>query len=392
MVGKQYAGLMSIIRNPTGEYFLPDDSQSVSEIPPDKLILKPLNGTAKVNAWNFLMLGSIDPNNARMLGLYYVDKDIQDVNNIYDYKIQANYEIQSRDISICGVVQSIGGQYSSLPYLDKPLNLNQLGNTWWEFDEDFSKSHWGKVELSWNFFEQNSNNETWKRFVQPVVYAISTGGNQPRLISPQLKEDKLYFIDQHVNIDENSQYTLIGIDIFGQVSNPLKQSIKLLDKDIPPSPVNLQFKNSVDKIFLKYEYGGHQYLADPDIQSFNIFNKDESIYSQNKIVKYNTIKYLGNTGEGLKKIKINLAEIINPSLFKTVHFINYDEIKLPASKRRKFKIVGADRNSITILTPQNNQYRPEESGKILLEADVRIKNNWKNLNISSPDFESHCFF
>ncbi len=374
-IAEKYAGLMGAILNPSSQYFLVEGNENINDIPPDKLILKTTNeSSSKINAWNLLMFGSLDTNNARMLGLYFVDSSVKSENEIYDYKVEANYIIQSKETIICGVVQSVGGKYSDLPVLKDPLIAIQTNKTWWEFDKDFNESHLGKVRLSWSVPEQNTGNESWKRFVQPVVYALQVDSNKSRLISPQLDENSLYFIDQRVIVKkEEINYNLVGIDIFGQTSNPLKEKIKLIDKDVPPPPVKLQFNSSGNQVFLQYEYGGYQYLTDPQTDRFTIFRKLESIYSGNKKTKYNSFEELGNTESGSRIIKINLAENIGSTSFENIHFIeNFNGNRLPAVKRKKFRISDTTSNSVTFNS--SHSFIPEVKGTVLLEADIRDKN------------------
>lgn len=390
---KKYAGLMSAVRNPSEEYFLLDGFSSINDIPPDKLILKPKEGNkAKLNAWNLLMFGSLDPNNARMLGLYFVDSSVESEDEIYDYKVEADYLIQGKKIRICGVVQNVGGKYSYVPILNNPLTAIQTDKTWWEFDKDFNETHFGRVRLSWPIPELNANNESWKRFVEPVVYALQTDSQKSRLITPQPDESSLYFFDQRVIIKkEEINYTLTGVDIFGQTGNSLKQKIKLIDKDIPPPPVKLQFNYSGNQTFLQYEYSGYQYLTDPGISKFTVFQKLESIYSKNKKIKYSSFEESGNTENGFRIIKVNLLENTGSALFENIHFIeSFDGSKLPAAKRKKFKISAASGNSVSFIS--SHFYIPEAKGTVLLEADLRDKNNgWLNIgsiNFRNPDLSS----
>ncbi len=390
---KKYAGLMSAIRNPSEQNFLLDGFSSINDIPPDKLILKPKDGSqAKLNAWNLLMFGSLDPNNARMLGLYFVDSSVESEDEIYDYKVEADYLIQGKKIRICGVVQNVGGKYSYVPIINNPLTAIQTDKTWWEFDKDFNETHFGRVRLSWPIPEHNANNESWKRFVEPVVYALQADSQKSRLITPQPDESSLYFFDQRVIIKkEEINYTLTGVDIFGQTGNSLKQKIKLTDKDIPPAPVKLQFGYSGNQVILQYEYGGYQYLTDPRINKFTVYQKLESIYSSNKKIKYSSFEELGNTEKGLRIIKVNLLENLGSALFENIHFIeSFDRSRLPAGKRKKFKISETSSNSVTFIT--SHFYTPEPKGIVLLESDIRNKNNgWINtgsVNFRNPALSS----
>jgi hypothetical protein len=94
------------------------------------------------------MLESIDPNNARMLGLYFADTTVKGEAEIQDYKVEAHYTIKAKKVTVCGVVQKIGGKYSALPSLKDNLDLVQTDKSWWEFDKDFNEPHFGEVKLS----------------------------------------------------------------------------------------------------------------------------------------------------------------------------------------------------------------------------------------------------
>lgn len=389
-----YRGLMNAFFNPTNSLFLSDiNYPSIADIPPDKLIFKSNNGnTTKINAWNLLMMGSTDPNNARLLGLYFVDKSAS--GEIYDYKIETNYFIKNKPVTICGVVEGIGGAYTSLPILKPALTAIQMQQTWWEFDKDFSESHYAKVRLFWKIADQYLANNPLTKYTNPIVFDLKIDSGISRQIIPQEENNFQYFLDQKVVLkDIPIQYTLTGVDIFGQESNKLITPIKLFDKDIPPPPVKLQFNSVGNKVFLQFEYGGYQYLSDPQIKKFTAFQKNDSLYTINKKVAYNSFLNVGNNENGYKIFSINLSETIRPNFYKTLHFQERNNgTKLPAKQRKAFKILNTNERTIMFVCTHDQKYIPNNNGIVILGADITDKNEgWNNVgfvNTIVPVFSS----
>jgi hypothetical protein len=373
----QLLAILGVIKNPSIQYFsVPDGFQNINQVPPDQLNFKTTNNAnTVVNAWNLLMLESIDPNVARMLGLYYVDKKVETQEEIYDYKIEASYSFNLKRETLCGVVQSVGGRYTTQPMLQPSLSGLQINKTWWEFDDSLlNKSHLGNVKLTWPQPVKNTNKQTWERFIEPVVFALKINRSKEELIVPQVDDNgSQYFIDFRADILPGSaNYEIFGIDIFGQVSNSLNTTTIFVSKDAVPPPIKLSFLNIGSSIRLKFEYGGSQYLVAPDIREFNLYQKNDSLFSENNEIKYIRTDKWGHNALGHGRYQVTLPG--NPSLtiYKTVHFVKDKNLNtLPASQRKKFKIESVSNNLLYFTSA--NDFVPPNEGYVLLAIDATDK-------------------
>ncbi len=390
---RQYEGLLASFLELKRETFRPNPLfQSLQSTPFDQLQIQPKDDNADaVNAWNLLVFGSIDPNIARMLGLYYVDTKITGPGSVFDYKVEAFYKNAFFKNSICGVAVNVGEQYAEIPKIGTPLTLTQTDETHWEFDKEYVPTHLGKVRLSWGIQNQNPNNQSWKRFNQPVVHGLTIDGTSSKLISPRQENSNYIFVDHRATFSKNpKKYELIGVDIFGQQSSPISSSLRMIDKDLPASPHKLNFINSGDDINLNFDYGGFQYLADPEIHKFNVYQKLDSIYKQNLKVSYTSCIVQNRTEDGLPYIEITLSQPVQTTYkWSFVHFIeDFEGKKLPASKRKKFQITNQTSTSVRFKIQNDLAFQPESKGTVLLESDPKDKaNGWENLNMSQ-EFKS----
>ena len=392
-IAKQYEGLMTIMQSPSEEYFQKNkDYQSISAIPFEKLNIKSTNSTSSsLNAYNLFLIGCIDPNIARLAGLYFVDTTAKDLDVLYDYKVEAKYNNNYYQKTLCGVILNVGGKYSELPTLQEPLITTQIQSTRWEFDNEYNPKHLGKVRIAWKEINQNPTGLSWKRFIEPVVYNLQVDSNKPRLISPRADDSYLFFINQNAKVENpDVEYRVSGIDIFGQKSNELKSKIRLNDRDIPACPVRLNFSQSNNQTALNLEYGGFQYLTDPEVTKLDVYIKKDSIYKQNIKAKYSSFTQEGNNAFGSKLIQIYLNDSINTTTqYISLHFIETTSgEKLPAAKRKKFKVLEQSENKVLIVIENEDNFLPESNGTVLLEADSRDKKNgWTILNNSPIDYK-----
>jgi len=389
-IAEQYSGLLTAMLSPSERYFNKTDGVgNIASIPFSALTFKSRNPTdPRINAYNLMMLGCIDPNVARLAGMYFVDTSVQETSAIYDYKVEAGYNNSYFKKSICGVILNIGAKYSEKPILEEPLMTTQINATRWEFDNDYKATQLGQVRLAWKSVDQNPSNEGWKKFVEPVLYSLQTNEGPARHIAPRLDNRNFYFIDQNAPVKE-LKYSVFGIDVFGQESNTLKATIRLTDKTIPASPVKLNFTQVLDNVFLNFEYGGFQYLTEPEVGKLDIYTKADSIYSQNLRVKYQSFEVIGRNNIGNRLLVINLSQNINEaSNFGVLHFLEHTNGRKPSAvKRKKFRIIEQVQNRVTIILENEDMFLPETSGLVLLEADARDKNiGWIKLNTSATTY------
>lgn len=382
---RRYASLLQAIMNPVTDYFEADENYpSVLEIPPDQLQLKNLKETSpiKLNAWNLLMLGSIDPNNARLLGLYWVDSENNiDNQKTYDYKIEAIYSNKFANKPVCGLLLNIGGVYTPIASLSENLHLKQGERTWWEFDNKYNFSQWTDLKSSWLI-----NSATSTEAINPVIYELSETQSDSRLILPDIQENIASF-SQKIEITSNEKFQqIVGIDIFGRNSSPISNTIQVINKNIPPPPSNLQFIQEDNSIFLQYEYGGMSYLLSPNVYKFQAYKKTSSIYSENKKYKYDSCISQGSNQRG-RIYRISMTNPIDSNLnFESISFVEDEHgNKLPASKRKKFEIINYQTNYIEFIN--SIDFSPPQSGYVILRVNPQIKTNaWSPVTAFASEF------
>ncbi|RYE59470.1 MAG: hypothetical protein EOP48_00785 [Sphingobacteriales bacterium] len=367
-----YQRIIKGMSNPSTENFIvqPPYTQ-LSQIPADELIFKNKNkNNLKINAWNFLMLHALDPNIARMMGLYFVDSIVKvEENAFYDYKIVAYYKDKKE---LCGIVQQIPGKYAGKPELINDISATQTGNTWWEFDTQLRPlKHSGKVRLSWAGPKTSIH-----PYLNPVVYGFRKNSSNERVISPGRNKAKgLFYVDQEAVVSATeSKYEIRGIDLFGQTSYKISTGQLVKDKDNPPPPYKLTFGDYNNAINLFFEYGTSQYLAAPDAQSFTIYKKPDTLISTHDY-KYNLEAEFTQNDEG-NKIRTITLQSYNGSdgEFQFVRFIkNQNGQGLPAISRKKFKIdyISAGKLMFTC----GIEYDPLAVGWVECVKDPAAKNN-----------------
>lgn len=387
LTAKQYCGMLRALQELDENLFAKnEDYDNIRSIPFDELEFKSKNDTKNtLNAHNLLMLGSLDPNIARFLGMYYVDTSINQSGGVYDYKIEVHYDNNYFKKSICGVILYVGEKYTEQTKLKEQLISTQINDTRWEFDNDYNATQLGQVRLLWKNDNENPSNESWKKYLEPVVYSLKSDNKKSRLISPKTENGENVFIDRNASVMIALNYAIKGIDLFGQESNEISSNIKLKDKDIPAAPVNLNFHQKDKKTYLHLEYGGFQYLTDPNIDELEVFMKTHSIYNQNVKTAYQSFSIVGNNQNGFKIFSLSLSSNLNQEInYHSVHFLEtIDGKKLPAIKRKKFRVIKQSAYSIHFLVTSREKFIPDAKGKVLLETDPREMNrSWNNLNNS----------
>jgi hypothetical protein len=177
----RFKNIIMGIRDPQPANFIVQEPYtSLSDIPPNELIFKNKNKSrARVKALSFLMMHSLDPNIARMLGLYYVDTQVKEIQEtVFDYKIVAEYTKIGK--TICGVIQQLGKIPAPKPRLPNDFSAAQISSTRWLFDAALKpEKQLGKVRLTWS-----APNEPVPVYTEPVTYGLKRSSKAERLISP----------------------------------------------------------------------------------------------------------------------------------------------------------------------------------------------------------------
>ena len=382
----RFKNIIMGIRDPQPANFIVQEPYtSLSDIPPNELIFKN-KSRARVKALSFLMMHSLDPNIARMLGLYYVDthaKEIQET--VFDYKIVAEYSKIGK--TICGVVQQLGKTPAAKPKLPNDFSAMQTSSTRWFFDTALKpEKQLGKVRLTWS-----APNAPAQVYTEPVTYGLKRSSNAERLVSPLLGKNKrsLAFVDQGapvatmnssgvVNAPEIT-YELRGIDLFGQVSDNVSKNIKLKDRDIPPPPYKLCFTGVDDNIRLQFEFGASQYLVAPDAKTFTIYKKEDSLVTSREY----SYSYDNNFTQDAGGNKIHTLALQGYNSadgeYQFVRFVKTQAGQpLPAAMRKKFRIDNISSGQLRFTAEID--YDPPLNGWVECVKDPLKKsgNGWKS--------------
>ena len=379
-----FKNIMRGIKNPSTEHFIVQQPyMQLSDIPPNELIFKNKNSSkVTIKAWGLLMLHALDPNIARMLGLYFVDTTVKDgQSDFFDYKVVVAYK--KTNTELCGIVQNISKQFAARPTLKNNFTATQVSNTRWEFDTQLKPSRQlGKVRLTWPAPEETPN-----VYNEPVVYALRKDSGPEKLISPgrDKNPNSLFFVDQEaiVSVSE-TKYEIRGIDLFGQVSDKITSALQIKDRDTPPPPYKLTFSGNNDNSNLLFEYGASQYLAAPDAKSFTIYKKEDTIISSREY-RYTLDNNFTQDDSG-NKIRTLLLQDYDASHgnFQFVRFIkNQNGQVLPATSRKKFKIDSINSGKLTFTC--GIIYDPAAIGFIECVKDPLEKSNngWVPLTTKS---------
>lgn len=358
--------------NPSTDNFIVQEPYTrINEIPADELIFKNKNKSKiRIKAWSFLMLHAIDPNFARIMGLYFVDSSVKEgETSVFDYKIVASYKDKKE---LCGIVQRVPAEYSGKPELQEDISATQIRNTIWEFDEQLRPiSHPGKVRINWA--GPKAANQP---YINPVVYALKKNNGEDKIISPgQNKGTGLFIVDQRAIVRTSEhKYEIKGIDLFGQTSNKISVACVVKDKDVPPPPYKLTFGGGLDDTKLFFEYGASQYMASPDAQSFTIYQKPDTLIFTREF-KYNLDSSYTQDEEGNKIRTLTLLNYnTSDGEYQFVRFIkNHDGQGLPAVNRKKFKIDAISSGKLKFTC--GIEYEPLAVGWIECVKDPSAKNN-----------------
>src|SRR5262249_14176439 len=135
---------------------------------------------------------------------------------------------------------------------------------------------------------------------QPVVFDVRTGpaspighparqAGRPVLVPATSweRDDVFLFVDSDASLGTH-QYLVRGIDLFGQVSDPLHASVQVGDTEGPPPPVRVSARlmqpgypwltagdrahaTEPGAVTIAFEYGAHQLRQAPDAARVSLF-------------------------------------------------------------------------------------------------------------------------
>ena len=266
--------------------------------------------------WHEIFLAALDPNIALMLGLMYIDEDVESEKS-YDYLVRAKWEdgITGLIKEYCAIYYNLGGSPSeevSSPYIS---NYEILRGTSWRSGKA-AKRVGLKLALSDELDLISSPSS-------PVFYDIKRDTDFLTENEPVLRKSKSeYFdyIDTHVPVGGHN-FQIRGIDLFGRVSNWSESTnIDVFSDEVPPPPIRVsgeiiqsgyprltqedKEKSSEDNTLkIGWEWRYFQHIQTPSVNKFRLYSRSGSLVDALaiRVTRYETLE------DGDNRLKITLS-------------------------------------------------------------------------------------
>jgi hypothetical protein len=401
---KELLTWQQLLQNPNSDKF------SNPGAPPDQLRLRLAGDDAplqELQPQSILLLAALDPNIARFLSLYWVDTydspSGPKPGKAYDYKVVGKWLDGIR----CGLIFNLGVEKAPLPPVKKPVEADQLPGLRWRDREPL-----GRVGVRWNRFDPPPGPAS---AVRPVLFDLFRQ-NEKETGAPQLltektpvlvpaaawdQEDAALFVDVEVPLG-TYQYSVRGIDLFGQVGEPVEgKFIKVVDLAAPPPPVRLraslsqpgypwrtpdQRKQSQDpaRLQLSFEYGALQHQQAPDADHFLVYWRPDSIFERIPVeIKVEAAEQVGEnqhvyTVRVMTNVPRPLTHFIHGSLTNVIPAAD----PLPADQRRRYRIEASQDQALLRLAPTTDNV---QDGEYHLVSDPHVRDTWgEPLKIEVP--------
>ena len=357
---------------------------------------------------SLLLLAALDPNIARLLGLYWADAygrgpDPPEPDISFDYRVLGHWP----NLRLCGLLFDLGAAESGLPrmsHADPPVEASRIPGVRWAGTVPLSR-----VGLRW---PRSPSSSDVPSPVQPVLFDIhrenALGGvtdgqgiqltkNHPVLVpaSSWTTPGAALFVDPAVPLGR-FRYRIRGIDLFGQISEPVvSKAVELLDLDAPPPPVRLRgalrqpdypwntpqqraVMNEPTNLEFSFEYGAMQHQQAPDARSFQIFWRQDSLVDTVRAEVLNV-----EDGDGGNVVRIQALDDDEQLRFAGGRLSNAPpstelDTAVPAAQRRHFRvaeIVGND--GLRLVHTPNEDLHVTPGGPYWLHTDPRNSHAWQ---------------
>lgn len=276
-------------------------------LPMSELILQPPEGTplGGYRPHQFLLLAATDPNVARMLGLYWVDRaDLPDgpqLGNSYAYMVCGLWsDVSGHAIEAFGYAMDVGVEIGLLPDFG-PGALAEgdvvPGRRW------RGRAPLSRIALRW----ARADTSVTGMAVTPVAYDVTRHG----VGGDELLTGKSVVIVPHSTFEKKTacmvddavpigvyRYGVQPIDIFGQVGDAaITREIEVDDLEAPPPPVrvttqlsqagfpwrtaeNRALAEDRAQVRVAFEYGAAQWRQAPDAQNARLYWRADSPFDE----------------------------------------------------------------------------------------------------------------
>jgi hypothetical protein len=367
--------------------------------PPHLLRLKrdpkvPLQG---VRPQSILLLAALDPNIARLLGLYWVDRFDEPggptKDTAYDFMVLGKW----KNTSLCGVLFNLGANESEPPPAAAGLYGKQIDGYFWSGDG----KPFGRVSLNWNSPASTAA-------TRPVLFDVYRDGKalteQAPILSPGRQAEinpAPCFIDGAVEILRDQpahSYQIASIDLFGQTGSKSSEvKVEVNDLPAPPPPIRLQtWQPEPDgnpvRVLLQFEYGALQHLQAPNGAGFVLRRRTDTLAGSQRMKA--TVSQEQQVGGKL----VYTLRLSNPrypdgsplsgtellpikgDVLTRVH-VNPAK-RLPAKERRQYRIAKVTGNPVEVRldpVPFEDEHKLPPGGTmfdLLLTADPHHRDRW----------------
>ena len=401
---------LNLLQNPTSAAFANPGAR------PDQLQLTTLKVDSPLQSIHpqaMLLLSALDPNIARFLSLYWVDQYSAanappQPGRAYDYKVLGGWEDHNVG---CGLVFGLGAKESALPFVDEPLEGDQLPGLRWQ-----GKTPLGRVGLRWPRPKEGQG------AVQPILFDLwrdpGSGRetfltkNQPVLVPAQswANDGTALFIDTAAPLGQYG-YTLRAIDLFGQVSQAIKsKAIAVKDLEAPPPPVRLRanliqpgypwrLPEQLDEatgaatLTLQFEYGDAQHRQAPDANTFRVYWQAESMFVTRSVTVQRVSSQALEDNLKIHTVRVQSSDPLDLGSFVGGKLSRESgtDTPLPATERHHYqiaKVPSSDQLPSDQLPSDQLQLAPSEhsfvNGSYRLISDPRLRTNWTQINFTTP--------
>jgi hypothetical protein len=252
-------------------------------VPPHRLELAgdPRSPVPRLRPLPLLLAAATDPNIARLLGLYWVDRDDAvggpQLDRAYDYKAEADWNGETQ----CGLALRIGAQAAERPVVRGPVTARQGRGFDWA-----GRVPRARVAVRW----RRPPAIVSATPVQAVLYDVARiNGTSLRPLTADTpvmvptasfgQRDAWMFRERNVALGR-VRYSVSAIDLFGQTGPGVESSdLELVDREAPPPPVRVRAELAPGgrAATIEFEYGYLQRQQAPDTSSARCYARRDSL-------------------------------------------------------------------------------------------------------------------
>lgn len=232
----------------------------------------------------WLLWASTDPNIARLMQLYFIDSKAAEGTN-YAYKVEAHY---AGNVVLSGVIDNILARpATSNPTRFAFKSIENLGVNGMESvpaepqmmasgtipADQFSSRATARIYLTKRVNASDFNDSMFLLLRRNENGVLRELANKRPIYPTEeaLAGIKPTYTDYSLPPDVSISYIANGIDLFGVLQSDVNSgSIVASDTLAPPPPRKLNTVQRDGKTFLQFMYGGPEYLAGPDVKSFDL--------------------------------------------------------------------------------------------------------------------------